>query len=210
MTSIKHIPLHPARPGTPLEGIYLSLWQAFAEQRHDEWLAIFRDCPFAPRQRAASVAASFMVFMGCNGGRGFTQRAESLVRTSEFSFAQVAYLAAWALENSRCRGVNSGLRCVEYMLAGEHPIHSAGHQNGQVNWAAVPQVTMEDLDVIECMVVWWASAAARTMREEAAALLAAQQACAVSGVWRLDANDGMRFPQECDLMGGATDCANGH
>lgn len=176
MNKIKHTPLQPPRASVPMEGIYLSLWQAFATQRHDEWLCIFSDCNFTPRQRAASVAASFMTFMGCNAGRDFTWRAERFAASKEFSFPEPAYIAAWALENNRTRGINSGLRCIEYMLAREHPIHHRGITAGRVNWQAVPAITMEDLDVIECMVRWWAGTTARVIREKAAALLEAHKA----------------------------------
>lgn len=147
---LKHLPLHPPRDSVALEGIYLRLWQNYAEQRPDEWLAIFRDCNFRPRQRAASVAASFMVFMGCNCGRGFTLEADRFSSSGRFSWPEQAYLAAWALENKRHRGVNHGLRTVEYMLSREHPIRS--HFPGGVDWRLLPAVSMEDLDVIECMV----------------------------------------------------------
>ena len=170
---LKHIPLQPPRTSVPMEGIYLRLWQNFSEQRPDEWLAVFSDCNFKPRQRAASVAASFMTFMGCNCGRDFTRRADELV--SRFSWPEQAYIAAWALENTRHRGVNSNLRTIEYMLAGEHPIHKDGFVRGRVNWAAVPNVTQEDHDVIECMVRWWFGTTARVIRDIAAAQLKAHE-----------------------------------
>lgn len=173
---IKHIPLQPPRQCTPMEGIYLGLWKDFAIQQPEEWAAIFHDCSFTPRQRAASVAASFMVFMGCNGGRGFTFLADELARSKEFTFAEPAYIAAWALENRRFRGTNCGLRCIEYMLASEYPIQKHGIFKGRVNWQKVPTVTMKDQDVIECMVRWWAGATARLIRKKAAAMLAEHQA----------------------------------
>lgn len=154
-----------------MEGIFLALWQEFAEQRPDEFVGIFHDCNFTPRQRAASVAASFMTFMGCNAGRDFTLCAERFAASKDFTFAEPAYIAAWALENNRTRGINSGLRCIEYMLAREHPIHLRGISAGRVNWQSVPAITMEDLDVIECMVRWWAGTTAKAIRDKASALL---------------------------------------
>jgi hypothetical protein len=172
MKKIKHIPFQPPRESVPMEGIYLQLWRDFAESRPDEWKAIFSDCPFNPRQRAASVAASFMTYMGCNGGLCFTRRAEELI--GEFKFPEPAYIASWAIENARNKAVNSGLRTIEYMLAREHPIKHKW-PNG-VNWKAVPCVTMEDIDVIDSMVRWWAGTTAKAIREQAEALLAAQKA----------------------------------
>lgn len=168
---LQHIPIRPPRASIPMEGIYLNLWRNFAEQRPDEWKAIFCDCPANPRQRAASVAASFMVFMGCGGGRGFTTEADRLAATGACDGKETAYLAAWALENSRSRYINSGLRTIEYVLASEHPIHTSGVKRGHTNWKAVPTVTMGDQDVIECMVRWWAGTTAHVIREHAATLL---------------------------------------
>lgn len=170
---IQHIPLQPPRVSIPMEGIYASLWRNFAEQRPDEWKAIFRDCPTNPRQRAASVAASFMVFMGCNGGREFTAAADRLAATGARGGKEAAYLAAWALTNDRTCYINSGLRTIEYMLASEYPIHTTGIRHGHVNWQSVPTVTMDDIDVIECMVRWWSGTTAHVIREHAAVLLEA-------------------------------------
>lgn len=170
---VKHIPLKPARAGTPGEGIYLQLWQKFATDRPNEWRAIFRtNGPV--RQRAASVAASFMVYMGCNGGASFTHEAERRAAAGGFlGSREYAFLAAWAIHNKRDRGINSGLRTIEYMLAREHPIYPDTYRCGRVNWRTVPDVTMEDTDIVESMVRWWASTTAEVMREQAEALVAA-------------------------------------
>lgn len=173
---VQHIPIRPPRGSVPMEGIYASLWKNFAEQRPDEWRAIFRDCPTTPRQRAASVAASFMTFMGCNGGRDFTASADRLAASGAFIGKEAAYLAAWALTNDRVHYINCGLRVIEYMLAREHPVYLSGIRLGHVNWTLVPSVTMDDIDVIECMVRWWAGTTATVIREHAAALLEAHNA----------------------------------
>ena len=170
---LKHLPLHPARDCVALEGIYLRLWQNFAEQRPDEWLAIFSECSFTPRQRAASVAASFMVFMGCSAGRCFTHQADRLASSGAFAWPEPAYLAQWALENKRHSYVNSGLRTIEYMLAVDYPIRS--HFPGGVDWRSVPVITMDDQDVIECMVRWWCGPTARVIRAHAADVLKAHE-----------------------------------
>lgn len=158
---VKHIPLHPPRDGTPGEGIYLGLWREWAEANPREWFCIFTSAG-PVRQRAASVAASFMVYMGCNGGRSFTQEAMALAKTD--TWRERAFLRAWAMHNTRSVGVNHGLRTIEYMLARQHPI-AAGTFNNHVNWPAVPVVTMDDIDIVESMVRWWASTTASVMRE---------------------------------------------
>lgn len=161
-----HVPLKPPRASVPREGMLLALWQQFAEQRPEEYAYVFRGRTNGPiRQRAASVAASFMVYMGCNGGRSFTHAAERLAKSGAFTCTEDAYLSAWVVENKRSSGVNSGLRTIEYMLAREHPIAKGVVPLWRVDWPLVPDVTMEDADIVEAMVAWWASTTARWMRD---------------------------------------------
>lgn len=170
-----HVPLKPPRPGVPREGLLLALWKEFVEQRPEEFAYIFRGRTNGPlRQRAASVAASFIVYMGCNGGRCFTHEAQRLAQTGAFFCAENAYLAAWAIENKRSGGFNSGLRTIEYMLAREHPITKGAL--ARVDWKLVPDLTMEDTDIVESMVAWWASTTAHWMRDAVEAQLKAREA----------------------------------
>lgn len=171
---LRHVPLQPPRRSVPREGMFLALWQQFATQRPDEWAFIFRTNE-PVRQRAASVAASFMVFMGCNGGRAFTDGAARLAQSGVFTCTEDAYLAAWAINNKRLYGINSGLRTIEYMLAREHPI-TTGHL-ARVDWRLVPDVPLEDVDTVESMVAWWGSSTtARWMREAVDAQMKAHEA----------------------------------
>ena len=145
-----HIPIVPPRAGIPGECIYLNLWREYLDARPDEWDCIFNDLNFDLDQRAVSVAASFMVWMGCNNGRDFTQAAEDLYRSNSLHSKERAFLAAWAINNRRQRGINSGLRTVEYMLAPACPV-----QNGWAIGGLIPEVSQRDTDVLECMVVMW-------------------------------------------------------
>lgn len=168
---VLHTPMHPPRACTPGEVIYLDLWREYATARPREWWGIF-ETRGPVRQRAASVAASFMVFMGCNCGRGFTHRAEELSKASIFMSRENAFLAAWAIENRRCGGVNSGLRASEYMLASEYPIATSFGSNRAVG-SLVPVITQEDNDILESMVVWWSTTPAKVMREIAEPMIEA-------------------------------------
>lgn len=162
---VVHLPLSPPRAGTPGEAIYLELWQEFATQRPREWAYIFQDMRHTPRQRVASVACSFMTFMGCNGGAGFTYAAEQMAKDVGVMSRERAFIAAWAIDNTRHRGINHGLRTIEYMLASEHPIETRFIGRRGVVEKRIPVVTMEDEDAVECMVKWWASNQAACMRE---------------------------------------------
>lgn len=182
---VLHIPLHPPRACTPAEGIYLGLWVEFATARPREWAAIF-ETNGPVRQRAASVAASFMVFMGCNGGRDFTWHAERLAQSAVFPYREGAFLAAWALDNRRSRGVNSGLRMSEYMLAREYPIRDTV-RNGHVNWSLVPNITQEDNDILESMAAWWSTPQAGVMREIATPMIDAAERKLRAGMFQKEA-----------------------
>lgn len=187
---VVHRPLQPPRAGTPGEGIYLGLWQDWCARNPIEWRAIF-DTTGPVRQRAASVAASFMVFMGCNGGRAFTFEAERYAEQPFFVGRENAFLAAWAVFNARTTGVNGGLRTSEYMLARKYPYwRRAIHHWEGIDWSCVPAITQEDNDILESMVRWWAGPAARVMRSIAVPRIESENARLRSGMFnRPAAND---------------------
>jgi hypothetical protein len=182
---VDHIPFAPPRDGTPGEGIYLKLWQDFVAARPDDFEDIFRDMNDPVDQRVASIAASFMVFMGCNGGASFTYQANEL--RPKFAYPAHAFAAAWAIENQRSRGTNHGLRTAEYMLAAIHPIGNDGFRSDVV-WERVPQINQKDMDAIECMVEWWSTRPAERMREIAEALIAAENKKRLSGLFTVTTN----------------------
>lgn len=170
---LKHEPIRPARTCTPREGMFLQRWQAYAPAIDSsvgyDYLSnferIFYDASSVADQRQASVAASFITFMGCNGGMGFTWMCERFAASVIFqNCREDAFLAAWALEDKRCRGTNHGLRTSEYALAVQHPIaeQSAGHRTA--DWSLVPVISADDRDTLECMVRWWAGTEAKAMR----------------------------------------------
>ena len=171
---VRHIPLQPPRASVPREGLYLAAWQRFATERPLDWLRIF-DTKGPVRQRAASVAASFMVFMGCSGGNSFTVQALQYRNTGTFHSAETAFLAAWAIHNSRIYWINHGLRAIEYMLSRAHPI-ARGNFKDRVDFKKVPVITMDDIDIVESMVVWWSTKTAELMREMVEAQFKAQEA----------------------------------
>ena len=172
-----HQPLAPPRKATPSERIYLELWSEWATARPREWFSIFQTTG-PVRQRAASVAASFMMFMGCNGGRDFTFTAFDYARQPCFASSRtVAFTAAWAVKNMRNTDINHNLRMSEYMLAAEYPIQD---QFRGVNWKQVPSITQEDNDILESMVRWWSTAPASVMREIAEPMIQAANRKAAS------------------------------
>jgi hypothetical protein len=176
---VDHIPFAPPRENTPAEGIYLKLWQDFAAARPDDFQDIFRDMNDTVDQRIASVAASFMVYMGCNVGHAFTERAKALIHV--FAWERESYLAAWAIHNRRTYGVNNGLRAVEFMLATQHPIDNEGCRH--VVWERIPEIAQKEMDAVECMVEWWSTGPAKRMRGVAESLIEAERRKAMSNLF---------------------------
>nr|WP_319566223.1 hypothetical protein [uncultured Rhodoferax sp.] len=173
---VVHRPLAPPRKSISGEVIYLDLWREWATARPRDWHAIFKtNGPV--RQRAASVAASFMVFMGSQGGKGFTHTAKIFAKEPCFLSRERAFIAAWAINNMRCVGMNSGLRSSEYMLAAEYPL---------IDWPRgidrrkVPNITQDDNDILESMVRWWSTDPAAVMREIAEPMISAMNRKAMS------------------------------
>ncbi|KWN06414.1 hypothetical protein WT83_27415 [Burkholderia territorii] len=184
---LAHIPLCAPRPDIPGEVIYLRLWQEFMHANSHALEDIVTSGLNGPiDQRVASVAASFMVYMGCNGGANFTRCANELVK--RFDYPHEAFLAAFVIENQRRRSVNHGLRKVEYMLAAEHPIVD-GLFSTRVEWERVPDISQRDLDVIECMVIWWSTPQAERLRRVAEPLIEAEQRKAGSRLFAAPAAD---------------------
>lgn len=184
LIELAHEPVAPPRPGTPGEAIYLSLWREFLAVRPGRIDMILRDVQGPTTQRDATVCASFMVFMGCNGGRGLHQSAEAFMRCSLTK--QQAFRLAWAQENARCRGTDMGLRCIEYMLAAKHPIRTDPGYVGRVDWSLVPEVTMRDIDVVEAMVDWWSTREGEEMRSIAEPMIEAANRKLLSDLYKRD------------------------
>lgn len=166
LLELAHEPINPPRAGAPGEGIYLDLWRQYLAIDENRLAAILRNTlTKEPTQRQASVCASFMTFMGCNCGYGFTHAAEQLAygHKAPYAWSNQAYAAAWGLENRRSVGVNCGLRTIEVMLAKKLWIDRP-FLGPVVNWPALDEITTADYDTVDCMVEWWSGEEARQIR----------------------------------------------
>jgi hypothetical protein len=169
---LDHIPIAKPRSGTPGESIYLRLWQEYLAAHPGKLERILNATLRPTTQRDASICASFMVFMGCNGGRSIHLKAEQLMQHGMREHD--AFMAAWALDNQRTVGINHGLRTIEYMLAAEHPIQEGNLGSRGIDWTKVPTISMDDIDTVECMAAWWASFDGAQMRAIAEPMIAAE------------------------------------
>jgi hypothetical protein len=156
LVPIEHIPLAAPRKNHDGEAAYLELWQRFMARCDEEALeSIFRNTTYHTlhTQRQASVAASFVLWLGTNCGRGLITEADadwnrSPQRDSYRFGRDTRYLRRWEMENRRDGAINHGIRYCEAILA---PERSTG---AELALRDVPIVTVDDLDVIDCILVW--------------------------------------------------------
>ncbi|CAB3888875.1 hypothetical protein LMG26788_03734 [Achromobacter pulmonis] len=173
--ALRHIPVNLPRAGFPGERIYLELWREYLRGNHDAIPEIFCDLRQPLDQRGARVAASFMVWMGCNSGRSFTFNAERLAKSGAFVSRSRAFIAAWALENLRVNGVNGGLILTESMLTPGGIPRTEAMVSYCIDWRSVYAPTQYDNDVLACMVQWWAGFSAQQLRTIAEHLIEAER-----------------------------------
>lgn len=152
MTDFKHEPLKRVREDVPGEGIFVRLWQELMEQPIEEpQYTIVRPftklgeimmySPVEVTQRTASICAEFCRYLGTNGGRCYLHTLDEQIKIQRNVAA--AAIAAWALENERCYGINGGARTVEFLLStvwGET--------------AKVSEISYSDLETVEVMALW--------------------------------------------------------
>lgn len=155
MVPIEHIPITPPRKDHDGERSYLELWRRYISRCTEEELqSIFRNTRYAHlTQRQASVAASFVIWLGTNCGRGLITEADHVPpeRDGYRQGRDLRYLRRWELENRRELGINGGVRYIEAIL------DPARCTRETVIMAAAPDITIDDLDVIECLCRWLAT-----------------------------------------------------
>jgi hypothetical protein len=139
------------------EVVMAERWQAymqrFAPSIHDEcdeygFRTLMASFPFPLSQRLATVAASFIQWLGTNCGRCFIGDAEKIAAALHDRLD--AWAAAWAIENARHPSINGGVRIIEAALApADHYVH------GRLN--RLPDLTAEDYEAVEHVVLWLGS-----------------------------------------------------
>ncbi|AVG38503.1 hypothetical protein [Achromobacter insolitus] len=174
--ALRHIPVNPPRAGFPAERIYLELWREYLRSNHDALREVFGDLCQPIDQRGARVAASFMVWMGCNAGQSFTHLAERLAQSGAFTIREHAFLAAWAVENRRIRWLNCGVICTEAMLTPGGIPRMTEMVSYSVDWRRMHSPTQYDNDVLVCMVCWWSGHSAQALRASAHRQIEAEHA----------------------------------
>jgi hypothetical protein len=154
LLAFSHEPNRTPRPDVIGEVVMAEMWQAHMRREANDpqddcdeyaFRALMNAFPFALTQRHATVAASFVKWLGTNCGRCFLSTAARI--SAKLDGAMDAYAAAWAMENTRHIGINGGYRTIEAVLATD-----ANYENGRLTH--MPDVSAHDCEVIDHVVTW--------------------------------------------------------
>lgn len=160
---LKHEPERPARPDVYGEGIFLEAWQRLMAtfpkhgdgELNEMFCHVFSNIRGPAKQRQATVAASFIVWLGTNCGREYLRQARLIL-----AYMQVAsdhsvrrggswsYSAAWANFDRRHCGINGGNRTIEAILS---------------------EVEVNDVEIVDHLAAWLGSPEGYDFIEEAEA-----------------------------------------
>ncbi|MBK3780213.1 hypothetical protein G3A43_08075 [Paraburkholderia aspalathi] len=147
---LTHTPIRPPRAMSE-EQIYARRWaelmarEPVRDYEPTPLQAVLISYPADVDQRAASVAASFICWLGTSVGLGFLTLGNSL--RDKIHCRHEAYAAAWGVTNLRRYGNNSGARAIEFLLRStEEQAHNR-----------FSEVSVNDLEVLEQVAVWLGS-----------------------------------------------------
>lgn len=140
--TLKHVAIRPARDMIG-EQVYARRWLEFANKEcadgRTEFWHVLRAYPYPLDQRAASVAASFITWLGTNVGESFLETA------NDFKFSRCilsyAYVAAWSVINVR---TNSNARQIEFLTRTPEELEKN----------VFSEVSARDLEVIDQIALW--------------------------------------------------------
>jgi hypothetical protein len=151
-----HEPVRPARKGHTGEQVYLQTWQKLMGEDDENGLSgealacILSPLPRYIEQRDATVAASFMCWLGTNCGQSFMHNARNLLTKIGLLWEGNAFIMAFARENYRHRAVNDGYTMAEYLLAPE-----TFYRGGTLR--RHPEVSADDLEALSHLAAWLGS-----------------------------------------------------
>lgn len=155
---LSHKPIHGPRVDHVGENVYAFEWETLnvsVRRKNDPpnvlLGSILYDMERRITQRHASVAASFITWLGTNCGQSIILKAHQL-KCAEL-YGHQAFTAAWAIENTRRNGINGGIRYIESILA---PPDHFGQDLFSKMWGLrrMPNLSIEDHETVEHVVAW--------------------------------------------------------
>lgn len=142
LPAFEYTPHHPLRTDIAGDMVFYRAWvdltkpsESLEGSANEEFALIVRDHGYQLDQRSATVATTFITWLGSNNGAHYLNTCEQLKKTSH---TRHPYLMAWAAENLRVTGLNSSKRMLELMLEGSTP-------------------TAADFELVEHLTVWLGS-----------------------------------------------------
>jgi hypothetical protein len=141
---MKHVPIRPAREDIG-EKVFSRRWKELMETEPVATHPIYyvlRSYPYVVDQRAASVLASMVCWLGTNVGKSFLLLAAEFRDNTTCRFD--AYLAAWGVQNARKIGLNSCARQLEFLTRTQEDLNNGIFKD----------VSIRDLEAVEQLCIW--------------------------------------------------------
>lgn len=155
---LSHAGLRPVRDSVVGEGVFARRWERLMAAR-PRWADDDEAAPALaavlgdlgePDQRDATVAATFIQWLGTNVGLAFLGRAEQVGKLAMATRIGIGpHMLAWAETNKRVSTVNGGLRQIDCILT--PPDAPRGRYNLPER---APDLTLRDHEVIERVASW--------------------------------------------------------
>ncbi len=154
--TLQHDPIRPVRHEVLGEFVFAEQWKLLMEAK-PYWLYESREAgewldsilsPICSRadQRMATVAATFVTWLGSGLGKSFIQRARLLnasLSASQLALSHLAWVSTWAQMNFRQHGVSGGFRLIEDLLAAPEDFDERG------DLQRCPTLSVEDYEVVD-------------------------------------------------------------
>lgn len=161
---LAHEPNRPPRADIYGEVIFAEHWKRLMAQPCD-WReeeeggllgSILRYLPLPISQRDATVAASFICWLGTNCGRCFLSQAKARAgEAADKHERSLAYLCQWAVENRRIGYINHGFRAIEFWMMDAEESAEVNKAVSAIFWRRPKvEVSGRDLEVADAIAMW--------------------------------------------------------
>jgi len=198
--ALDHSPIRPPRDGFIGEAVFAELWKARMDLARD-WISpvdrgalgeILDHLEQPVTQRDASVAASFISWLGTNVGSSFLDQTDALSCLVRHD-APSAYVAEWAAKNRRLRHVNLGWRSIELFMMTKEQSDRVNREGTRPGPGEAVDITVRDLEVAEQIAAWLGTTDGRQFCRDAHDEITRREAAA----WRnyQAATNAMRSPE---------------
>lgn len=142
---MKHVPIRPPRNMTE-EQVFARRWKELMESKEPYESGMISRVligyPYNIDQRAASVLASMICWLGTQVGKSFLDLANQI--RINVPMVRFPYLAAWGECNARIFGMNSRARQIEFLTRTQADLDKDVFQ----------EVSVKDLEALEQLCMW--------------------------------------------------------